>query len=112
MRSLIVTAAIFSLAAGVAFAQSDKQPSELGATQHPPIHSEPATPPTTAAPKLPDAAAVLTEEQAKAKIESEGYTEISGLKKDEKGMWTATAMKEGKPVQLSLNEEGQIAVVN
>jgi len=56
---------------------------------------------------------VLTEEQAKAKIEGEGYTEVSGLKKDDdKGMWTATAMKDGKPVQLSLNAEGHIAVVN
>ena len=113
MRSAIVIAAIVSLTAGAALAQQESQPSELGAIQQPPIHSEPAPPLTTAAPALPAASPVLTEEQAKAKIEGEGYTEVSGLKKDDdKGMWTATAMKDGKPVQLSLNAEGHIAVVN
>jgi len=124
MRVAIAIAAMVALTAGTAFAQQAAQPSELGAAQHPPIHSEPAAPPSTAdAPKLPDAAPVINSEeqagakiesaeQAKAKIESEGYTEVSGLKQDDKGMWTATAMKEGKPVQLSLNTEGQIAVIN
>jgi len=90
----------------------------LGANHSPPI-SEPA-PTTEVAPSIPDEAApavhaetpVLTEEQAKAKIEGEGYTEVSGLMKDEGGMWTATAMKDGKPVQLSLNDQGNIAITN
>jgi len=112
MRLAIVTAAIFCLAAGTSFAQNQPQPSELGAAPPPPVASEPAAAPRTAAPQLPDASKVLTEQQAKAKIESEGYTEVSGLKKDAKGMWTATAMKEGKPFQISLDTEGHIAVLN
>jgi len=124
MRSAIVIAAIVSLTAGAALAQQESQPSEPGAVQHPPIHSEPAAPPSTAdAAKLPDAAPVINseeqagakienEEQAKAKIESEGYTEVSGLKQDDKGMWSAAAMKDGKPVQLSLNAQGQISLIN
>jgi len=111
MRTAIALAAIVTFA-GTAFAQEGVQPSAPGAIQHPPIHSEPATPPMTAAPKLPDAASVISQEQAKAKIEGEGYTEVSGLKQDDKGMWTATAMKDGKPVQLSLNTEGQVTVRN
>ena len=113
MRAAIAIAAMVALTAGTAFAQQERAPSELGA-QHPPIHSEPAAPPSTAeAPKLPNAAPVInSEEQAKAKIESEGYTEVSGLKQDEKGMWTAMAMKEGKAVQLSLNSEGQLSILN
>jgi hypothetical protein len=123
MRAAIAIAAMVALTAGTAFAQQEGAPSELGA-QHPPIHSEPAAPPSTAeAPKLPDAAPVTSSEaqagakieseaQAKAKIESEGYTEVSGLKQDEKGIWTATAMKEGKAVQLSLNSDGQLSTAN
>jgi hypothetical protein len=111
MRSLIITATIFSLSADLSFGQADLQrPKELVTQQLPPVHSEPATPPTTEVPKLPDAS--FTAQQAKAKFEGDGYTAISGLKKDDKGMWTATAMKEGKPVQLSLDTQGQIIVAN
>jgi hypothetical protein len=138
MRSkTIFTAAVLSLAAGFAYAQADDgKPAELKDSQHPPIHSEelasPQTPasPAAAAPvvqseepgstKAPaasadakaNASALLTEDQAKAKIESEGFTQISGLKKDAKGMWTASAMKEGKSVQLSLDTQGHIALIN
>lgn len=125
MRSVIVMAAIVTFAAGTAFAQQETSPpSELGAAHHPPIQVQEAPPPSTAdTPKLPDAAPVIgseerapakieSEEQAKAKIESEGYTGVSELKQDNRGMWTATAMKDGKPVQLSLNAEGQLSVLN
>ena len=124
MRSLIAMTAIVTFAAGTAFAQQESPPSELGAAQHPPIQIDPATPPASAdVPNLPNSAPVInseeqvgakieSEEQAKTKFESEGYTEVSGLKQDAKGMWTATAMKDGKPVQLSLNAEGQLSVLN
>ena len=124
MRSAIAMAAIVTFAPGTALAQQESAPSGLGAPQHPSVHAEPATPPTTAdAPKLPDAAPVISseeqaavkidsEEQAKAKIESEGFTEVSELKQDNKGIWTATAMKDGKPVQLSLTAEGQLSILN
>jgi hypothetical protein len=116
--------AIITLAAGTAFAQQDSAPSELGAANHPPIQISPATPPSSAdAPTPPNAAPVINSEeqaavkienegQAKAKIESAGFTAVSELKQDDKGMWTATAMKDGKPVQLSLNAEGQISLLN
>ena len=68
--------------------------------------------PAASADAKANAAALLTEDQAKAKIESEGFTQISGLKKDAKGMWTASAMKEGKSVQLSLDTQGHIALTN
>ena len=55
---------------------------------------------------------MLTEEQAKAKLESEGFMDVAGLKKDEMGLWTASAMKEGKPVQLSLDDQGRITIIN
>jgi hypothetical protein len=126
MRSAIAIAAIVAFAAGTALAQEAAPPSELGAN-HPPAVSEPtplpATPPTTAAPTLPDAAPVInseepaavkieSEEQAKAKLESEGFTDVSELKQNNNGMWTAAAMKDGMAVQLSMNSEGQISLLN
>ena len=121
MRSTIITAAIFTVAAGTCFAQIDSQPHEpadLDASQSAPI-SEPG--PTTevassihdeAAPALHAGTPIMTEEQATAKIEGEGYTQVSGLMQNENGTWTATAMKDGKPVQLSLSEQGNISVLN
>lgn len=121
MRSTIITAAIFTVAASTSFAQIDNQPLDpagSGATHSPPISE--LAPTTEVTPSIHDEVApalhaetlITTEEQATAKIEGEGYTQISGLMKDGNGMWTATAMKDGKPVQLSLNDQGNIAVLN
>jgi len=50
----------------------------------------------------------FTEGQAKSRIESKGYTNVSGLKKDDKGVWRGTAMRDGKSVDLSLDFEGNV----
>jgi hypothetical protein len=97
MRSLIVVAAIASLTAGAAFAQYDaKQP-----TNPPAAQTKPAMPTTPSS-------AALTETQAKARIEAQGFSNVSELKKDSQGMWNATAMKDGKAVHLSLDARGQV----
>ena len=120
MRSMVITAAIFALTAGTALAQVENQAPAEEATHD--AHSAPISEPAPAAPEAAqenhDSApalaesAMITEEQAKAKIEGEGYTEISALKMDEMGMWTASAMKDGQQVKLSLNEQGNITVIN
>jgi len=50
----------------------------------------------------------FTEGQAKSRIESKGYTTVSGLKKDDKGVWRGTAMRDGKSVDVSLDFEGNV----
>jgi len=50
----------------------------------------------------------FTEGQAKSRIESKGYTNVSGLKKDDKGVWRGTAMRDGKSVDVSLDFEGNV----
>lgn len=50
----------------------------------------------------------FTEAQAKERIESKGYSEISGLTKGEDGIWNATAMKDGKPSTVKLDYQGNI----
>lgn len=107
MRSMIVIAAIASLTVGSAFAQyGAKQPAQPPAAAQ--TQTKPATP---SAPSTPSAAA-MTETQAKARIEAQGYANVSELKKDAQGMWTARAMKDGKSHQLSLDTRGQITQRN
>jgi hypothetical protein len=51
----------------------------------------------------------FTEGQAKSRIESKGYTNVSGLKKDDKGVWRGIiAMRDGKSVDVSLDFEGNV----
>ncbi|MDP9634948.1 UNVERIFIED_ORG: hypothetical protein J2W85_007043 [Ensifer adhaerens] len=67
-----------------------------------------ATPDTTN-PTSPVAGAnSFTEEQARARLEENGYTEISGLKLDDKGIWQASATKDGKAVTVALDYQGNI----
>jgi hypothetical protein len=108
MRSLIVIAALASLTAGPSFAQYGvREPSAPPATQ-----SELGTPPTATRSATPDPGPAVTETQAKSRIEDQGFTNVSGLKKDAKGEWNARAMKDGKPVQLSLDTQGHITQLN
>ena len=100
MRSLIAIAAIATLTTGAALAQyGAKAPANPPAAQTQ-TQTKPATPATPSA-------AAMTETQAKARIESQGFTNVSELKKDAQGMWSAKAMKDGKSVQVSLDARGQ-----
>ena len=79
------------------------------------------TPPTTTTtvPKAPAAseqqpplsgANSFTEAQAKDRIGKAGYQSVSGLQKDEAGVWRGTAMKEGKQVKIALDFRGNVVV--
>jgi len=46
--------------------------------------------------------------QAKARIESRGYAQVSQLKKDKAGMWRGKAMKDGKPVGVAVDYQGNV----
>jgi hypothetical protein len=58
-----------------------------------------------------DAAAAsnsFTEGQAKGHIENAGYTDVTGLTKTPDGLWTAKAMKGGKPVDVAVDFKGAV----
>jgi hypothetical protein len=47
--------------------------------------------------------------EAKSRIEAKGYLEISGLEKDSRGIWRGKGtMKDGRPVNVTLDLEGNI----
>lgn len=50
----------------------------------------------------------FTEGQAKSRIESQGYTNVSGLTKDDQGIWRGKAMKDGKNVNVALDFHGDV----
>lgn len=50
----------------------------------------------------------FTEDQAKERIADAGYSDVTGLKLDENGVWRAKAMKDGKSVAVALDFQGNI----
>ena len=50
----------------------------------------------------------FTEGQAKSRIEGAGYTNVSELKKDDKGVWRGKAAKGGATSNVSVDFEGNV----
>lgn len=103
MQKILMIGAAVVLMTGAALAQ----------TQNPPASSGPNNPAvnTTGAnnPGAPVAGRnSFTEGQAKTRIESSGYSEVSGLTKDDNGVWRGKAKKDGKSVDVSLDFQGNI----
>jgi hypothetical protein len=69
---------------------------------------------TSAAPSPPATTTSLatdrafTADQAKSQIEAKGYLNVSGLRKDAKGIWRGKAAKDGLPVNVTLEADGNI----
>ncbi|HLY07309.1 MAG TPA: hypothetical protein VKR31_16305 [Rhizomicrobium sp.] len=50
----------------------------------------------------------FTASEAKSRIESQGFTRVSALQKDQAGVWRGTAMKDGKSMQVSVDYQGNV----
>lgn len=50
----------------------------------------------------------FTKGEAVKQIEAKGYTKVTGLKKDEKGVWRGMAMKDGKSGPISVDYQGNV----
>jgi putative membrane protein len=65
--------------------------------------------PNTTNPQAPvPGANSFTEGQAKSRIESKGFSQVSGLQKDDQGIWRGKAMKDGKSVDVSVDFQGNV----
>jgi protein CpxP len=51
----------------------------------------------------------FTEAQARARLEKNGFTQVSGLAKGNDGIWRGSAMKNGGPVRVSVDYKGNVA---
>lgn len=50
----------------------------------------------------------FTEGQAQDRALAAGYADVSGLTKDDKGVWRGAAMKDGKSVQVAVDYKGNV----
>ena len=50
----------------------------------------------------------FTEGQAQSAIEKAGYTNVSGLKKDDNGVWRGKASKSGSSKSVSVDFQGNV----
>ena len=50
----------------------------------------------------------FTEGQAKSRLEANGYSNVSALKKDENGVWKGSATHSGAKVNVSVDYRGNI----
>ena len=89
--------------AGAAAAQSQNPPASQGPGNPAINRSEGNNPGAPVA-----GANSFTEGQAKSRIESNGYSNVTALQKDDAGVWRGKAQKDGKPVEVSLDFQGNV----
>jgi hypothetical protein len=100
MRVSFIIAVVAAAISSVAVAQPANRDANT------PAVNTPNTPPNPGAPVA--GANSFTEGQAKSRIESNGYANVSELRKDDQGVWRGKAMKDGKPVNVSLDFQGNV----
>jgi hypothetical protein len=101
MRAILVAAAIVAIALPAA---AQQRPANRDANT--PAVNSPNSPPNPGAPVA--GANSFTEGQAKSRIETNGYTNVSGLKKDDAGVWRGKATKGGRTVDVSVDFQGNV----
>jgi hypothetical protein len=108
MKNRLLAAAVVVVLAGTtglgaAFAQ----------TASPPANPNPSTPAVANTrannPGAPAAGAnSFTEAQARSRIEGAGYSNVSGLTKDQDGIWRGKASKGGATLGVALDYQGNV----
>jgi hypothetical protein len=52
----------------------------------------------------------FTQDQAKVQLEANGYSEVSGLRRDAEGIWRGKAVKDGLVRNVTLDQDGNVTV--
>jgi hypothetical protein len=100
MRKMILAGVLLAIAGSNALAQKPANPD---------ANTPAVSTPNTTNPNAPvEGANSFTESQARSRIESRGYTNVTNLKKDDKGVWRGRAMMKGKQVNVSLDFQGNV----
>ncbi len=101
MKKIAFSAAVALLSTSAAFAQTET-----------PKTSQTTPAVSTSGEQNPGAPVAgknsFTEAQATERFTEAGYTDVSGLMLDDKGVWQAKGMKDGKSMALSLDYQGNI----
>jgi opacity protein-like surface antigen len=100
MRTYLAIAAAAAMITSAAIAQPANRDANT------PAVNTPNNPPNPGAPV--SGANSFTEGQAKSRIESNGFANVSELRKDDQGVWRGKATKDGKGVAVSLDFQGNV----
>lgn len=96
MRNVVLTSLFCALMSTAAIAQT----STTAPTPSPNAPADANAP-------LPGANS-FTEGQAKSRLEANGYSNVTALKKDDNGVWKGTATHSGAQVSVSVDYRGNI----
>jgi hypothetical protein len=102
MKRILLAAALVGASTFGAFAQTSTKATTEGDT--PAV----ATPDSKNATAPVEGANSFTEGQAKERITEAGYADVTDLTLDDKGIWQAKAMKDGKAMSVTLDYQGNI----
>jgi len=105
MRNSLVLGAVIALIASGALAQTQ--------SQNPPAASGPQNPAISGSTSKQVEAPVkgrnsFTEGEAKSRIEKSGFSNVSGLAKDDNGVWRGKADKAGTKADVSVDFQGNV----
>lgn len=104
-KALGVAIVLGIIGGGAAFAQNV---TTTPSVNPPAVSTTSADSKTAAAPVA--GANSFTESEARNRLEVHGYTNVTGLKKDDKSIWRGQAMKDGTAVNVALDYQGNIVV--
>lgn len=110
MRAVLIAATAASFVIANAFAQAPQAPASK---QIPPAASEPSNPAVKGTDRNIATAPVagansFTEGEAKSRIESRGFANVTQLRKDEQGIWRGKAQRNGAMVDVALDFQGNV----
>jgi hypothetical protein len=103
-KTLIATVLVAVAFPAFAQQQPARQPANPDANT--PAVNSPNSPPNPGAPV--SGANSFTEGQAKSRIEAKGFKNVSGLKKDDAGVWRGKASQDGKAMNVSVDFQGNV----
>ena len=109
MRRLgFATLAVLSALTTAAMAQtSATQPMNNSGSSNPAVTHKPADSPQTTGAVEPGANS-FTEAQARSRLEAQGFSNVTELRKDDQGIWRGKAQRDGKSVSVGIDYKGTV----
>ena len=101
MRKILIAAALVAVAIPAVAQQRPATPDA-----NTPAVNAPNSPPNPGAPVA--GANSFTEGQAKSRLETNGFSNVSNLAKDANGVWRGKAVKGGQSMDVSVDFQGNV----
>jgi periplasmic protein CpxP/Spy len=102
------TLAVLSALTTATMAQtSATQPPNNSGSSNPAVTHKPADSPQTTGAVEPGANS-FTEAQARSRLEAQGFSNVTELRKDDQGIWRGKAQRDGKSVSVGIDYKGTV----